>query len=402
MVKTIKLRKKLSYLLTLCWIAGLFSNFNILQAQDYKVNTVVLDAGHGGQDAGAKGAGGSFEKLVTLQVVLLLGQKIEKAFPNVKVIYTRKTDVFIPLHERASIANRNHADLFISVHCNSTTNRTAFGTETFVLGQHKTDDQFDVAKRENSVISYEKDADNIYEGFDPNLPESSILMSLNLNAYLEQSMFFADKIQHQYTYTLNRSNRGVKQAGFVVLYRTTMPSVLSEIGFLSNPSEEKYLVSSKGQDEIAESLFQAFKEYKNSMENAKGSSVTQNTNTSTSTPNVTTSKSEPEQVQNTTSNTNTATNDNKSVSSNGIVYKVQIAVTSQLLNIKQSPYNAIKSLGFEKQNNLYKYIAGNFGNFADAKKEMDYIRGLGFKDAFVVVYKQGVRLSPNEAKQYLQ
>ncbi|MCO5233454.1 MAG: N-acetylmuramoyl-L-alanine amidase [Chitinophagales bacterium] len=383
-------------------MASLFLNFNNLEAQEYKVNTIVLDAGHGGQDVGAKGAAGSYEKLVTLQVVLLLGQKIEKAFPNVKVIYTRKTDVFIPLSERASIANRNKADLFISIHCNSTTNRTAFGTETFVLGQHKTDDQFDVAKRENSVISYEKDAENIYDGFDPNSPESSILMSLNLNAFLEQSMYFADKIQHQYTHVLNRSNRGVKQAGFVVLYRTTMPSVLTEIGFLSNPSEEKYLVSSNGQDEIAESLFQAFKEYKNSIENTKSGSVSQNINVNTAPTNTTSSTNQEVGQVPTVSNTNSSTTDKKTTSSSSVIYKIQIAVTSQLLNIKQAPYNSIKSLSFEKQNNLYKYLAGNFGNYSDAKKEMDFIRSLGFKDAFIVVYSQGVRLSANEAKLYLQ
>lgn len=396
MVKTIKLRKKINNVLTFCLIVVLPQLFNPIQAKDYKVKTIVLDAGHGGDDSGARGGGGSYEKLVTLQVVLLLGKKIETAFPDVKVIYTRKTDVFIPLFERANIANRNKADLFISVHCNSSTSRTPLGTETFVLGQHKTDDQFDVAKRENSVIALEKDADENYDGFDPNSPESSILWSLNLNAYLEQSMLLADKVQNQYTHKLERTNRGVKQAGFVVLYRTTMPSILTEIGFLSNPTEEKYLVSPKGQEEIAEALLQAFRSYKATMENTNGSVL----NTVNSFPEIPAKESTPTITS--SAITPPAEVKTEEVSPNGINFKIQIAVTSQLINIRQAPYNNIKTITFEKVNSMYKYLAGNYTNYGEVKKELDRIKTLGFKDAFVVVYKQGVRLNANDAKIYLQ
>lgn len=399
MVKTIKLRKKINNVLTFCLIAVLSQIFNPIQARDYKVKTVVLDAGHGGDDPGARGAAGSYEKFITLQVVLLLGKKIETAFPDVKVIYTRKTDVFIPLFERAGIANRNKADLFISVHCNSSSSRTPYGTETFVLGQHKTDDQFDVARRENSVINLEKDADENYDGFDPNAPESSILWSLNLNAYLEQSMLLADKVQNQYTNKLERTNRGVKQAGFVVLYRTTMPSILTEIGFLSNTTEERYLVSPKGQDEIADALLQAFKSYKSTMENSSGSvlnavATVPETAVKESLPTVTTSTIPPA--------TEVKTEANPPANSNGVNFKIQIAVTSQMINIRQAPYNNIKSLSFEKVNNMYKYLAGNYSNYNDVKAELDRIKTLGFKDAFIVVYKQGSRLNANDAKIYLQ
>lgn len=396
MVKTIKLRKKINNVLTFCLIVVLPQLFNPIHAKDYKVKTIVLDAGHGGNDSGARGAGGSYEKLVTLQVVLLLGKKIETAFPDVKVIYTRKTDVFIPLFERANVANRNKADLFISVHCNSSTSRTPYGTETFVLGQHKTDDQFDVAKRENSVIALEKNADENYDGFDPNSPESSILWSLNLNAYLEQSMLLADKVQNQYTHKLERTNRGVKQAGFVVLYRTTMPSILTEIGFLSNINEEKYLVSPKGQEEIAEALLQAFKSYKNTMENSSGSVLNEvnpfpEIPSRESLPTVTTTTIPPA--------TEVKAED---FSTTGVNYKIQIAVTSQMINLRQAPYSNIKTITFEKVNSMYKYLAGNYGNYTDAKKELDRIKTLGFKDAFIVVYNQGIRLNANEAKNHLQ
>lgn len=408
MVKTIKLRKNLSYILTFCMIYTFSIISEPLLAQNYKVQTVVLDAGHGGHDPGAKGPGGAFEKYIALQVVLLLGKKIETTYPDVKVIYTRKTDVFIPLHERASIANRNKADLFISVHCNASANRAPYGTETFVLGLHKSDEQFEVAKRENSVISLEKNSEDMYDGYDPSKPETMILMSLNLNAHLEQSLLFANKIQDQYTNNVKRFNRGVKQAGFAVLYRTTMPSVLTELGFLSNVAEEKYLVSPKGQEELAEALFQAFSTYKHTMEKSKGSSVQ---STVATTP---VEETKPTVVENpfnpTTSTTQTPTptptptesKPAQTSNTSGIIYRVQIAVSSQPLNIKLKPYNTINNITFERQSNLYKYMAGNFSTYSDARREQESLRSKGFKDAFIVVYKQGVRLNASEAKAYLQ
>jgi len=407
MVKTIKLRKNIGFLLTICLLLGIAPAFHSVNAQNYKVQTVVLDPGHGGNDPGAKGAAGSYEKYVALQVALLLGKKIEAAFPDVKVIYTRKTDVFIPLHERAAIANRNRADLFISIHCNSSTSRTPYGTETFVLGQHKTDEQYEVAKRENSVIALEKNTEDMYGGYDPNAPETMILLSLDLNAHIEQSTLYAHKIQNQYTNTLNRNNRGVKQAGFVVLYRTTMPSVLTELGFLSNPEEEKYLVSPKGQEELATALFDAFREYKMTMESTKTSGILP---TVAQAP---VSKAEPETTPPPVAEKTPAASTPPVVntpqpaatsagSSSGVIYRIQIAVTSQMINIKQAPYNSIKNITYEKHGNTYKYMAGNFTNAADVKKELADLKSKGFKDAFIVVYKQGNRLSAADAKAYLQ
>ena len=236
---------------------------------NFTIKTIVIDAGHGGKDPGATGPGKTNEKDVALAVALKLGDYIQKNFPDVNVIYTRKTDVFIELHERAEIANKNKADLFIAVHCNSSTTPVAYGTSTYVLGLHRTEANLEVAKRENSVILLEDDRDKNYE-FDPNTPEGHIIMSMKQNAFLDQSIDIASKIESQYETGAKRKSLGVKQAGFYVIYKTAMPSLLSEIGFISNPTEEKFLASEKGQDQIANSLFKAFKDYKFEMENSEG------------------------------------------------------------------------------------------------------------------------------------
>ncbi|MBS1764180.1 MAG: N-acetylmuramoyl-L-alanine amidase [Bacteroidetes bacterium] len=232
--------------------------------EPYRVKTVVIDPGHGGHDSGCLGSS-SKEKQIALEVALKLGDLISKKYPDVNVIYTRKTDEFIELHERAAIANRNHADLFICIHCNSGA-PAAFGAETYVMGLHKTEDNLNVAKRENSSVLYEKDYKQKYDGFDPNSPEANIIFTLYQNAYLTQSLKFASAVQRQFEEYAGRYNRGVKQAGFLVLYRTAMPSVLIETGFLTNKTDEKYLLSEKGQQAVAGSIFRAFMAYKIDME----------------------------------------------------------------------------------------------------------------------------------------
>jgi N-acetylmuramoyl-L-alanine amidase len=232
--------------------------------EPYRIKTIVIDPGHGGHDSGCLGSSAK-EKHIALNVALRLGELIEKKYPDIKVIYTRKTDEFVELHERAAIANRNHADLFICIHCNSG-GPSAFGAETYVMGLHKTEDNLSVAKRENSAVLYEKDYKQKYDGFDPNSPEANIIFTLYQNAYLSQSLKFASAIQQQFEEYAGRFNRGVKQAGFLVLYKTAMPAVLIETGFLTNKTEEKYLESDKGQQAIASSIFKAFMEYKLDME----------------------------------------------------------------------------------------------------------------------------------------
>lgn len=231
----------------------------------YKLKTIVIDAGHGGKDPGTHGKT-SKEKHVALAVALELGRIIEGNLPDVKIIYTRKTDKFIELHERANIANRNNADLFISIHCNAISKSSIAGTETYVMGLHKTKGNLDVAVRENESILHEDNYIDNYEGFDPASTEGYILFSLFQNAYLENSLNVADKIEEQFKTRVERHSRGVKQAGFLVLWKTSMPSVLVEIGYLTNVKEEKYLNQKKNQVYIASGIYRAIKSYKNELE----------------------------------------------------------------------------------------------------------------------------------------
>ena len=244
------------------------ANLSAFAPPTFAVKTVVIDAGHGGKDPGAIGANKTQEKNVALAVSLALGKKINDAYPEVRVLYTRSTDVFIPLVDRANFANKNKADLFISIHCNAAENRSVKGSSTYVLGLHKSQDNLDVAKRENAVIELEDNVDKNYD-FNPNSTEGHIIMSMKQNAFLEQSIDVAARIEAELTGRKETSgSRGVKQAGFFVLYKTSMPSLLAEIGFISNPTEEMYLASKEGQDEIAVGLFDAFTGYKQHIERA--------------------------------------------------------------------------------------------------------------------------------------
>lgn len=221
---------------------------------------VVIDAGHGGKDPGCHGAKYK-EKDVALAVALKLGHLLEENDKNVTVIYTRKTDVFIPLNERAEIANRNHADFFVCVHCNASPDKTKYGSATYVMGLYKAEGNLEVSKRENSSILYEKDYKRTYNGFDPNSDEGNILFAMYQNAFLTESLDLAAKIQKEYEHNAKRTDNGVKQAGFLVLWKTAMPSLLSEIGFLTNSQEENFIGSHKGQSKIAECLFFALQQY---------------------------------------------------------------------------------------------------------------------------------------------
>jgi N-acetylmuramoyl-L-alanine amidase len=243
----------------------LLNSSSSFKTTETKVDVVVIDAGHGGQDDGTHGKYMK-EKDLALKIALKLGQYIEKNVPGVKVIYTRKNDKYLPLDARADIANKNKADLFICIHANANANTRAFGTETYVMGLHKDESNLSVAKRENSVILLDENYQERYEGFDPNSPESYILFTLTQSAYQESSLRFAQKVEDEFKKKVGRVSRGVKQAGFVVLWRTTMPSVLIETGFLTNAPEEKFLASDEGQDLIASGIYRAFKTYKAEVE----------------------------------------------------------------------------------------------------------------------------------------
>ena len=223
--------------------------------------TVVIDAGHGGDDAGAIGlVKGVKEKDLNLSVAQQLAAKIRQSYPEVKVVLTRDTDVFLPLQKRADIANKSHANLFISIHTNAAENRKACGAETFILGTDRMEDNLDVAMRENAVMKLEPDQ-TVYQGFDPNSIESYIIFELMQNQYMDNSLAFAELVRNQFVSVLNRANRGVRQAAFWVLLKSACPSVLVEMGFLSNAEEEKWLASDAGKNGIVNGIFTAFEKY---------------------------------------------------------------------------------------------------------------------------------------------
>jgi N-acetylmuramoyl-L-alanine amidase len=233
-----------------------------------QVKTIVIDAGHGGHDPGCQ-YGGAKEKEVTLKIALALGKKISDELSDVKVIFTRKTDEFVTLWDRANIANKNQADLFISIHCNANKNTEVSGTETFAMGLHKAESNLEVSIRENDVVLMEKNYEERYEGFDPNSPETYIILSLHQNAYLDKSIDLASRIEKYFVKNKVNTSRGVKQAGFVVLWKTKMPSILIETGFLSNKNDRILLTSNEGVDKITDNIKYSLVDFKQSIENAQ-------------------------------------------------------------------------------------------------------------------------------------
>ena len=349
----------------------------------YQLTRVVVDAGHGGKDPGTVGRV-SKEKDIALSIALKVGSYIEKNFPEVKVIYTRNDDTFIPLDERSRIANEAKADLFISIHCNSAPNRTSFGTETYVMGLHRSADNLDVAMRENAVISYEDDYSTRYEGYDPSSSESYIIFSMLQNAFLDQSLSLANLIQTDFRDRASRKDRGVKQAGFLVLWKTSMPSVLVEVGYLSNASEEKYLNSQEGQDYIASSIYRAFKEYKKNVDSYSNqlaqiqltkpadSSVEQKGNTQVQPPSST------------------------SQSHDFPIFKVQLMASNKPIPLDSPNFQNIKTVEELIINDSYKYCVGSLSSYDEALKLCREVRKQ-FPDAFVIATKNGVPVALQQA-----
>ena len=357
-----------------------------------KITTLVLDAGHGGKDTGALGKT-SKEKDVALSVALKVGNLVKKNLPDVKVVYTRSTDVFIPLIDRANIANKNNADVFISIHCNAAENKQAYGTETFVMGEHKNQANLEVAKRENSSILYEDDANNTYGGFDPNSPESYILLSLQQNEFQSQSINLAAKIQDRYTNNLSRRNRGVQQAGFLVLVRTAMTSILTEIGFISNPEEEKYINSKSGQDKIAESIYLAFKDFKTEYEakNCKGATVVDTTTAVVAQPVDTAVVVSTDTIQQPQEVAEPKVK---------VCFKVQFASSADKVNVSKV-YSKVPEVGCYYYSGAYRYTSGEFTDYDEAQKRLREVKKLGYSDAFLVAFSNDERISINDAKQQL-
>jgi N-acetylmuramoyl-L-alanine amidase len=353
----------------------------------FGVKTVCIDAGHGGHDGGCQGSS-SQEKHVALSIALKLGAYIEQNFPDVEVVYTRKTDVYLKLWERAAIANKVKADLFICVHANANDNKAAFGTETFVMGLHKSASNLNVAKRENSSILLEEDYKTQYSDFDPNSPESYIVLTMRQNAFLAQSLSFAAKVQTQFTERVGRKNRGVKQAGFLVLHQTNMPSVLIETGFLTNKAEEKFLVSDLGQDYLASAVFRAFKDYKNELEGKQKIEIAE-------VDKVVEEKKPDQEVK----ENEAPSKKNKEELEKGVVYKVQIATSSKKLALKPENFKGIKGVTIYEAGGLYRYTVGREANMTEANRLQVRLRANGFEDAFVVAFSDGKRVSISNALQ---
>jgi N-acetylmuramoyl-L-alanine amidase len=360
------------------WVPSLLSG----QQSDngYKLKTVVIDAGHGGKDPGSLGKH-TTEKEVALAIALKLGKQIEENLESVKVIYTRKTDVFIGLRERAEIANSHKADLFISVHVNGIENHQISGTETLVLGLHRAGENFEVAKKENSVILLEDDYSTKYEGFDPNSPESYQMFSLMQERYFARSFNFAALIQDQFRERAQRKDRGVKQQGLLVLAQTAMPGLMVETGFITNPDEEAYLMSEEGRDYISSAVFRAFREYKQIVESGTSFQTLYDDSMSNTVDSMT-----DQQIPEIDSLLKAL--DDKPVIPvmSPVEFKVQIAASSKPMAKNAREFKGLSGVSEYRMGNFYKYAVGSSPTFQEI---IPYSRKIKerFPDAFVIAVK---------------
>ncbi len=368
-------------------VFGLFNTF-FMFGQGQFVKTVVIDAGHGGKDPGCNGSH-SNEKTVCLNMALALGDMIARAYPEVKVVYTRDKDVFVELDDRAKIANKHKADLFICIHANSAS-PAAYGAETYVLGLHRSEAQQKIAERENATIYLEADGGSKYKDYDMS-PDAIIARQLQLSVNLDHSINYATKVQSQFK-KIGRHDRGVKQAGFLVLYKTTMPSVLIETGFLTNREEESFLANKENQGKMAQAMFDAFARYKNEMEG--GNSFSEKIlSKETSTVNLTQTKSEKsiekevKIVDDTKGNT----------LSDQVVFRVQIHTSPTKIPTSDKIFKGMEIFEYF-QDKIYKYTTGYFENdFKSANQLKNSVRLQGFQHAFVVGFLNGERINLEKA-----
>lgn len=368
----------LSYLI----IAFLMGWSSLAGQQSKDAFVVVLDAGHGGKDNGNRG-NGYFEKHIALNITKSIGAQLAKQ-KDIKVIFTRKDDRFIELKNRAKIANQANADLFISIHCDAFTSPKAYGAGTFVLGLHRTKDNFRIAQKENSVIFLEDDYETTYDGFDPNNPESVISLLLMQETYQGQSIEAASTIQKSFVRNLKRKDRTVKQAGFLVLRETYMPSVLVEVGFLTNKKEGQYLNSKKGQQEMATTITRAILNYKNQLAASVSSGEVLDMSPIEK---ATTAVVEKEEVKTT----------NSQAFNKGIVFKVQIAASSKMLALTKANFKGLKGLSRQKSGNLYRYFYGEVKQYKAAERLKQKAVKAGYEHAFLVAFKDGVKINISDA-----
>lgn len=378
--------------LFLFFIFSFFTFFNTsAQSKHNKIQTIIIDAGHGGTDAGAVGPTYKKEKDVTLIVAKLLGTMLKEQFNDIKIVYTRTSDVNVELFKRTIIANEANGDLFISIHCNASKNSTAHGLETYVMGLHKTEANLEVARKENGSILLEKNYENNYEGFNPYSPEAYIIFSLYQSQYLYHSTSLAGKVQNQMVHMTNYTDRGVKQAGFLVLYKVAMPSILVEMGFISNPTEEVFLTSNKGQQTLAKAIFNAVREYKYNIEGFNNQANKSDTSTNTYS-----DEGETENIkQGFKENDNIEKTDN-------VTFKVQFATSSTQKSISSKEFKDLNNVNVYYQNGIWKYTVGNEKEMNNAVKLQKEMQNKGFKDAFIVAFYKNKRISNSEAQKLIQ
>ncbi|MFQ3337187.1 MAG: N-acetylmuramoyl-L-alanine amidase [Urechidicola sp.] len=332
-----------------------------------RFKNVVIDAGHGGHDDGCSGTG-SKEKVIALNIALKLGKLIEAGNKDVTVIYTRKSDKFVTLDNRAKIANTKKADLFICIHANANTKSSPSGTETYVLGLHKTKEQKEIAARENAVIELEENSSSKYQKI---TPERLIARTMQLSAYLNQSISFASQIQKEFK-KIGRKDRGVKQAGFVVLYKTTMPSVLIETGFLTNAAENTYLKKSVNQQKMAQAIYNAFKRHKSNRDKIYNEIYKNKSDVKPS-------------VKTTTSN------------SSEVVFKIQLASSTNKIEPKSYNFKGLRGVELKKDGKYYRYYYGMTSSHSSIKKSLERAKTKGYKDAFVMGFVDGKRVDLQKA-----
>jgi len=376
----------------LFFLSFLISSLSYGQSSNFRV---TLDAGHGGHDFGAV-YNGHVEKNIALAVVLKVGRLLE-ANSKVDVIYTKKTDIFVDLVERANIANRANAHIFVSIHCNANRNTAADGTETYVMGMNKIASNLEAAKKENSVITLEKDYKRKYEGFDPNSPETMIGMTLMQEEYLDNSISLASKIENEFERLGKRiRGGGVKQAPFMVLHKAYMPRVLIEMGFISNYAEGNRLDSEEGQNEIAGAIANAIIGYKNEYYGTGGAE----------TPEVRPSQKNVESTvadNGTPVKTKSGTEaiDNKKVASKQdsakVLFKVQISASSRKMDLQPRNFKGLKNISMDYENNVYKYMYGETPDYDESRNLLEEAKAKGYNSAFLIAFKNGKKISIQEA-----
>lgn len=424
--------KKFSMLIFLFVVV--FGNYSFGQAKnkaksEYHIKKIVIDAGHGGHDPGCTGKKLK-EKDITLALTLKLGAYIEKNLKDIEVIYTRKTDKFVELYKRAKIANDNNADLFISIHINANPSPKPYGLETYVMGLHKSQDNLEVAIKENAAILMEDNYSAQYGGYDPNSPEAHIIFSLYQNAFLEQSLFLASKIQENVTSEVKFVDRGVKQAGFLVLYKTIMPGILVEAGFLSNAADEKLLMDDKNLDKIAYSIYKAFVIYRNYIEKNEVSNTNIDFNNTihpikldTTNKTDTNIQNIPNIIDNANSSNSAVNKDNGSANTNAnipiinnkttvvdnpnsvkaeVYFSVQFKTSNVKKDISSAEFVGLEQVHMYYHQGLYKYLVGKEYSLDSAVVLQKKMNAKGYKDAFVVAFKDGQRITPQEALNYLK